>query len=440
MLPDAEKAHPRLAALGRSTRSVADYYADVANDPVVAPGDPVSRRLLARAAGSMVQQVFGPGCGDLGERLRDRAAAAVAAPRTVVSLAEHHASITHPETTTVVAGEVLYALASGADTVLSFAGGTVPLDNELFPRGAMVGWHKVPFLPRKFRRLSPVACPRMDTSLFRDGLRAAYKDGHLDAETYDEVGAWWAGTEPEIEAAGAYWQQISVLNLRTFERMFPSWSLSYVMLPVELLTRDLLLACLDDAPDSWVLRHLFDARLRMTLLKALDGVRTFWDSDSGKGTFLFWAADDSGRLAPVGLDGGDLVTADGTVRVPIAPGPLREAMAAGTLIPASSCVFLLLAFQTGLRNFGGLLQYDYLAEARQRLTRATALDLTDAERRTIVDSPDSFYVNFEEKDALSGGLARIARPIGEADLHTVGTEPMGRSIGGCLSWVDSLYS
>jgi hypothetical protein len=434
MVPAAENAHPRLAALGRSAQPVAEYYAGIASDPAAAHGAPVLRRLLARAVGNMVTQAFAPGCGDLACQV----AAAVAEPRTVISLAEHHASITHPETTTVVAGEVMFALAAESSTLLSFAGAAVPLDNELYPRGVMAGWRKISFQPQRFRKLSPVTCPRMDTSLFREGLRAARKDGDLDAGTYDAVTAWWSAVEPEIEAAGAFWQQITVFNYRAFERMFAAWPLRYVMLPVEILTRDVLIACLDEAPGCWLLRHLFDPRLRAVLLQALDGVRTFWDTGTSKGTFLFWSAETDGRLSPIGLVGDRLAPA--AAGIPLEPGPLRDALASGTLIPASSCVFLLLAFTIGLRNFGGLLQYDYLAQARQRLLGATTLDLSPEERRVITDAPDSYYVNFEEKKPLSGGLTRIARPISEEDLDTVGAEPMGHSIEGCLSWVDGLYA
>ncbi len=413
------EAHPRLAALVTAEETVGAYYARAAAEP---PGtrDVVTLGLIGEAV----------------ERLTRTSGLAglVSRPNAVVSFAEHHASITHPETVTVVAGQSIYAEKTGGTTIFSLSCGTTPLDNELFPRGLMAGWRTIPFLSNKFRRLSPLTCPRIDVGDFSrrlDTVADVLRDAH------EAVITWWSGLAEEIDPLTSFWQQLSAINHSLFRRIFPRGD--YVMVPMELVARELMLAWLDRGIDAWFLRLLFDSRGRDTLIRTLDGVRSFWEIDRYRGTFLFWH-NDSGRLRPVFPDGADLVGAEGArLRVPLRPDAIVEALRGGVLLPAPSCAFLTLVFHAGLRNFGGLLQYDYLAQARRRLVAADDLGLNEQEHMVLATCPDSYYVNFEEKMVLTGGLARIAVPITERDLDAVAAERLGDSMQGCLAWVNSLY-
>jgi hypothetical protein len=298
----------------------------------------------------------------------------------------------------------------------------------------MAGWHTIPFLSNKFRRLSPLTCPRIDAGDYAGRLTAA--PGTLGGAR-DAVLAWWSTVAAEIDSLPSFWQQLSAINRDLFRRIFPRGD--YVMVPMELVARELLLAWLDGGADAWLPRLLFDARGRDILIRALDGVRSFWEMGRRRGTFLFWH-NDSGRLRPVFPDGPDLVGSEGAgLRVALVPDAIGAALRDGVLLPAPSCAFLTVVFHSGLRNFGGLLQYDYLAQARRRLLATDDLGLTGREHAVLATCPDSYYVNFEEKAVLTGGLTRLATPITDDDLDVVAAERMADSITGCLAWVESLY-
>jgi hypothetical protein len=420
--------HPRLAELSRRQASVADYYRSIATEPVPRR-DTELAGVLGRVAQRLADRTYGTARVDL--------AAILGQPRTIVSFAEHHASITHPDTTTAVAIQMLYAMLSGAHPV-SFAVGTVPLNNDLFPRGVMIGPLRFPFLSNKYRRTSVLTCPRIDHELFLRSLDDAGRMGAIEPTDALAIGNWWCSVSPAIEDAGNYWQQISILNRCIYDDIFDAAVPAPVMLPMELVTRDLLLTCLAEGRATWLLRNLFDPAARHALLECLDGVRCFWSSTARRGTFLFWHADPDGILRPAYPDADRLVSFDGRAAYRFDPEVIRDALSSNQLIPAASCAYLALVFQCGLRNFGGPLQYDYLAQAKQRLLARADIDLTPDERSNLDAVPDSYYLDFREKKILSGGLGRIRNPVPATDIESIGAEPMGEHMRSSLRWVNEL--
>jgi hypothetical protein len=418
--------HRRILALSRTPRTVDDYLRSII-DEAPSGAIPAARAVVCEAVQRRATESlgeFGDGVGDLVRR-----------PGTVVSFGEHHAPLTHPLTMGAVAFQSLYALRAGTRLV-HLSCGSVPLDNELFPRGLVIGGRKVPFLPGRHRRRVVLRCPPLDHELFAHNLRRLHDARVLDRRDYARLSSWWQGLAPELDRAGGFWQQVAVLNRRCYEAIFEVGLPAPVMVPLELVAQDVLLADLAAGRETWLERCLFRPAARSALLAALDGVRCFWRRATGRGTFLFWHAGPDGRLTRLFPDGGHLVTPAGDVRHELRAEAVRAGLLDGTLLPAASYALLRLLFQAGLRSFGGPLQYDYIGNARHRLLTGLRDHLTPAESHAVDTVPLSYYVNFAEHKTLHGELARITDPITRADLARIGALRLDALAGADLEWID----
>ncbi|GAA2211773.1 hypothetical protein GCM10009850_072330 [Nonomuraea monospora] len=417
--------HPRLRRLSERSQSIEEYCRSIAEAAPTAPA-PASRQLLATVARQLADQVPGLARAGLEQDLRR--------PHTVVSLAEHHASIAHPLTMSAIATQALYSGLSGSP-LISFTCATVPLDNDLFPRGTMIAGRKVAFLPQRHRAKSPLTCPAMNTEDMSGKLRQLERAGLIDAATSAAVAQWWSRIAPEVAACRLYWQQVSLLNQRIFQGVFALEAAPLVMLPIELIARDMLLADLDRGRYGWLDRSLFDPAARTALLRSLDGIRCCWNADASRGTFLFWSVDEANRLRPVFPRGDELTTRDGRAVCRIEPAAIHAALTREALVPAGSYALIRIAVQCRLRHFGGSLQYDYLSHIKRRLVSGLGAFLTEDELRGIDQAPDSYYVDFAEHEALGGDLGRLKNPISKADLASFGAASIGEAARRALDWI-----
>jgi hypothetical protein len=213
-----------------------------------------------------------------------------------------------------------------------------------------------------------------------------------------------------------------------------------IVLPLEVVARDLVISDLEHGRTTWLERSLFDAAARTALFAGLDGTRCFWSTHMKRGTFLFWEVGENDRLESLAPGSDGLTTRDGRVVCRFEPEELHAAVVDGHLVPAASYALLRLVFQCGLRNFGGSLQYDYLCDARQCLLSVMEPHCTAAELRCIEAAPPSCYVDFTAHVAFRGELARIANPISAADLARYGAERLDVLAGHALAWVDTVVS
>jgi hypothetical protein len=418
--------YSRLVQLSSAPGTVREYYETVDAEAVRYP-NPEPLEIL----GDAVQRVAVTTFKDFGDDLK----AAVLNPRTVVSFAQHHAAIAHPLTMGAIAMESLYALISGTRQI-DLTCGAVPLDNDTFPRGTLVSGTKLPFLTKKHRKMSVLTCPPVDPETFSAGLVGAAGTGAIDSETFDRVAGWWTSAIAEISELRFYWQQISVINQSIYDHGFLLGLAPPIMLPGEIIARDLLL--LDHAleRDSWLERGLYDPEVRSALIGSLNGIRCFWNVKTGRGTYLFWHVDQKARLQPVFPVGENLVTSDGLTTYRIHPEVISGALRDGTLIPASSCILIRIILQCGLRNFGGPLQYDYLANARKRILRDMRNVLTASEYSELSMVADPYYVDAAVHEGIPGGLECLTRPLAKPVLERFVAQEMSRLTSKSVNWVD----
>lgn len=418
--------HSRLLKLSRRPQTVTEYCESIMRVEPVNESPPV-RDAISRAVQALSAEALGEFAGDVGD-LVGRAG-------TVVSFAEHHSSLAHPLTMSSVAAQALYATLSGA-RLITLTCGSVPLDNELFPRGIIVGGRKVPFQSSRHRHRTPLRCPPLDCASFGRNLHRAYGDGAFDRRSFRALVSWWDRLGPELAEAGEFWRQITVLNRRLFEALFAVDVPAPVMIPVELVAQRVLLDDLAQQRETWLERCMFQPDARSALLDALDGIRCFWHRSPGRGTFLFWHLDDEDRLVRLMPDGDLLVSDGGEVHGRLEPAALRDGIATGRLIPAASYALLRLLFQARMRTFGGPLQYDYVGNARRRLLTGLRDCLDPAELDAIAAVPLSYYVNFADKKELHGELLRIVDPVGPDSLASIGAQRLDALAAEDLTWVD----
>jgi hypothetical protein len=380
---------------------------------------------LLEILGDVIQRIA---VATFGDDFRDDVRAAILNPRTVVSSAQHHAAIAHPLTMKAIALESLYALISGTRQI-DLTCGALPLNNDTFPRGVVISGTRLPFLPRRYQKMSPLTCPPMDPEFFLLGLRKA-----VDSATSDMVADWWSSVAKAISGLPHYWQQISVVNQSIYDRGFQLGLASPIMLPGEIIARDLFLLDHADGRDTWLERSLYDPGTRSALIESLNGIRCFWNVRTGRGTYHFWHVDEKGRLRPIFPVGDDLTTPDRLTAYPIHPEAILDAVRSGALIPASSYTLIRTILQCGLRNFGGELQYDYLANARRRIL--SDLPLAASEHAELAAMADSYYIDFTPHDLIPGGLECLAEPVTKDALERFASQQMSHLAGKAVNWVN----
>ncbi len=361
--------------------------------------------------------------------------------RDIISYAEHHASITHPETTTVVANQLIYA-SKAKSRLLSLSCGTIPLSNNLFPRGLFIGNQPIAFVSRKYDSCTPLTCPPIKPEALQNILRTLEESNILAPEREIILSKLDSILTPMLDT-DIFWRQISILNSALFKNMFSDNDSDndhqYFMIPAEIIAKELIESHCKGETDLWLLRNLFQPKTLRLLYGTLNGVRGFWNTLNQSGTFFFWKVDKKGRLHRLNLNENNLVDDQNLNFCELSPIAILEAIEQQRLMPSISFAMLVTIFQFGIQNFGGLLQFDYLAEARSRLTKVEGLDLTLDESYILSKTPDSYYVNFEERTSTSGGLLRIANEIGQQELMELGNETIAESLEGCISFVRSLY-
>lgn len=409
--------HPRLALLARSKSTLAEYQNAVSRKISAHPPSKESKRLLSRVVFDLCD-----GFKEFSEQREHFSARSFSVP-DAISFAEHHASITHPETTNVVANLACFSGGRHA-RVVTLSCGTTPLDNALFPRGVIVGASSVALTSNRHRRMCVICAPPLDVVDARARLESALRSGTMDEASSAPILAWFDGLMPALRRRPTFWQQVTIINASLGESMFQGGGIEYISVPIELVATKLLSRWLSTGEDNWLTRSMVNAAAFEEFVGAFDGVAGLFDRAQGRGTVMAWRSV-RGRLSPIGLEGDAL---------PYSRSEWVEYLNRGDLVPSAGMSMLAVAFVLGFPNFGGLLQYDYLAQARSRLL-GSHIAMTDDERATVMGLPDSFYVDFERRPATDGGLLRLLDPIKWKELETDMRLPLAEHVRDCLRWV-----
>lgn len=410
-------AHPRLVALNCSGLTLREYQdevrAAIAGSRPAQLSEQTLERAVAKVSGELAPQITSRWLPSNGEPLW-------------VSFAEHHASVSHPEMTNAVSNLAMIAGGSAAH-VRTLSCGTIPLDNELFPRGVVVAEKLVPLASNRQRRRAVIDADPWDIHDSRKRLHSRMASDRVEPAVLTTIMDWFDELAPQIDGLPSLWQQITVLNQDLGRRMFADQGFRYTSVPMELVAAQILIEWFVTGTQNWITEMLTDTGRLATVVRALDGTTGFFSLKRGRGTVFIWQRG-SGHLRPLGLSspGEILRTAPAWV----------EALSYGSIVPSATLAMLIIAFALGVPNFGGLLQFDYLATARRRLLEPAA-GLSPEERARLSMVPDSFYVNFESRPATRAGLARLADPIAWPALEREADLAMSAHTDDCLTWLAS---
>lgn len=277
----------------------------------------------------------------------------------------------------------LLALKQQIPTFLTLACGNIPLNNAVFPRGALIYQAG----PENVDRL-PVRLPVFPDRLKRTIVSAAPA---FDRDMVDRAGASFSRMVPEqdippgvcdalhliledlyknssVLGLSSYSDQSVVVNHLIWKRIFKGRAPDSICLEFERIAGRLLELDLLN-PQSLAGLILFDPDLREGVLAELHstwGPVFFWGMDEvGRKFFLNLEAGGSGVPSFSGLDD------KGRSRQwPCTPEALQAGISEGRLLPSLFLCFAVLLFARGLTCIGGYLQGEYLPAMQKGLVRA----------------------------------------------------------------------
>ncbi|MCM2286427.1 MAG: hypothetical protein NDI81_16710 [Desulfobacula sp.] len=334
-------------------------------------------------------------------------------------------------------GRVIFALSAlkkQIPTFLTFACGNIPLNNAVFPRGALIYQGRpedldhlpvrLPVFPERLKRTIVNAAPAFDRDMVdRAGARfsrmAAEQDippGVCDALHHileDMYG------NPTVLALSSYSDQSVVVNRLIWKRIFKgmdsapeSICLEFERIAGRLLEMDLF------NPQSLAGLILFDPDLREGVLAELSST---W------GPVFFWGMDDAGRKFSLDLEAGSsgipsfsgLDDKGRSRQWPCTPEALQAGISEGRLLPSLFLCFAVLLFARGLTCIGGYLQGEYLPAMQRGLVRAL-------EKIRKYETLAGFVARARTDAYVDGMLAVMAR-VGD---HLVPAGPVELMAGG----------
>ena len=326
----------------------------------------------------------------------------------------------------------LSALKQQIPTFLTFACGNIPLNNAVFPRGALIYQagpedmehlpRRLPIFPDRLKRSIVSAAPAFDrdmvdragASLNRMAQEQDIPAGVCDALHHileDMYG------NPTVLGLSSYSDQSVVVNRMIWKRIFKGLAPDSICIEFEriagrLLDLDLL------NPQSLAGLILFDPDLR-------EGVPA--ELHSTCGTVFFWGMDEVGRKFSLNLEaGGSGVPSfsgmddKGRSRQwPCTPEALQAGISEGRLLPSLFLCFAVLVFARGLTCIGGYLQGEYLPAMQRGLVRAL-------EKIRKYETLAGFVAQARTDAYMDGMLAVMAR-VGD---HLVPAGPVELMAGG----------
>lgn len=324
----------------------------------------------------------------LTERLGEKVAEEVANQLqrcALVSTTDHHSIMWHPFW---VNANIISAIPYTGKTeeelkylvVFSFAG--VSLNNASgYPRG--IAFHggingsgnvvKLPILPDKLKMSTVYATrafTREDLDRAQGSLQKKMKSGEVVSERGAGVSALveqYLGAEDVLKGKDLS-SQITTINYRLWPKLFHASKTAQkemtektrnipdlIYLEIETLVRELLLRHHLNT-ESMLGKLLFNAEWRKLALEHFDGIHGAFHKDSASGTYFFWGVDASGHRVRLHIEGEELISHDGVIRVALTPEALRDALVARTIFPSMLLSYLMVSLYYGFKCLGGFCQ------------------------------------------------------------------------------------
>ncbi|OGR24753.1 MAG: hypothetical protein A2277_16650 [Desulfobacterales bacterium RIFOXYA12_FULL_46_15] len=381
----------------------------------------------------------------------------------VVLTASHFGVEYFPQT---FQGRLIFSLLAlkkkiSASTLITFACGNIPLNNAVFPRGALISQAglenidhlsgRLPIFPDRLKRSIVSAAPAFDREMLdRAGARFSRmaKGQNIPAGVCDALDFILEEIYKNSSVLGlsSYSDQSVVVNHLIWKLIFKgmdnapdSICLEFEKIAGRLLEFDLF------NPQSLAGLILFDPNLRCGVLAELDGVSGCWslnphkqqravsckgekqgDMPSNCGTVFFWGIDDTGRKLSLNLEarGSGIPSFFGlddkgrSREWPCTPESLQTGISEGRLIPSMFLCFAVLLFARGLTCIGGYFQGEYLPAMQKGLARALG-------KSRKYETLAGFIAQARTDAYLDGMLAVMAR-VGD---HLVPAGPLELAAG-----------
>ena len=312
---------------------------------------------ILTAISSEVSTILGP---DTAAHARD-----AVVKQKWVNTADHHGLLHHPYfySTSLALSNKSVALGAQATVILPFGG--VSLGNDSFPRGFSfhdndVALQKIFFKSLKYRR-QPVhaLAPMSQEELIHEKQRST--SFSLSKTAHDRLQYFFDAliNESRVWSQETYGAQLTVMNGVLWHQLFGNERGDFVYLEIDSVVRRLLLEkYIPNRTDIYNL--IFERAWREKFIELFSGIQGSHDSDSG--THLFWYIDQTAltrrRLV---INGGNLVTLDGTVAIPLKEETIAEGLRARKLMPSSALTLIIVQEVENLTCGGGPSQMHYLS-------------------------------------------------------------------------------
>ncbi len=333
----------------------------------------------------------------------------------VVLTANHHGVEYFSQTFQARLIFALQALQKGAltSTIPVFACGNIPLNNAVYPRGALIYKAapeefekipiKLPVFPDRQKRSIVSATPGFNSEMInRAWLKASQlvKDKKISSSVSDSLHNIFQknyGSNSVVQLP-AYSDQSVVVNYLIWKQLFPQIDTvpDSICLELEKIVTRLMEIDLSD-PQTLLWFILFDPELRFHVLADLDGINGCWNRKTLEhqqsvisqnklckitqvkcGTTFFWGIDDKGRKVSLNIkttNTNTLVLSGIDERGnlwewPYSPESIINGISKGHLLPSGFSCYVVLLFARGLSCIGGYLQGIYLPAMKKGLVSA----------------------------------------------------------------------
>lgn len=262
---------------------------------------------------------------------------------------------------------------------------SVSLQSQTYPRGLMLSRRDaegiahvhLPFFPSALQDVMASRSPALTMKQLR-AMRALWLHKgrppllRWEREAVDAIMDGHV-LRPDVLDQPTFSAQVASVNASLCaERYSQARHANVIYLEMEALVTRLLAQDLEDE-ESVMHRIFFDPQVRTLILGTLAGVRGCWRTEAinglalgrtGRaGTVFFWMADEKGRRCPLRLcvtPSGKAGLGFGDTCIPLRPAALRDALAAGSIVPSLFTSYMSLTLDHGLRCFGGIFLAEYL--------------------------------------------------------------------------------
>ncbi|MEF1207901.1 hypothetical protein, partial [Photobacterium damselae] len=236
----------------------------------------------------------------------------------------------------------------------------------------------------------------------------------------------------DVIKAKPFSEQCSVINHKLVSELSRK-EIEYISFPIEkvmskiIINRDLL-------PENTFLYDLIaNIDFAKSIHRQLDGVRSFWNIEEDKGTFMFWGVDERQHLFPVKLVDDHLVGKNG---FKCSFAEIDSYIKEEKLLPTSALSILFLIFDLKLLPMGGIFQVSYIMEAVNRII--TAFSAKTWCLYNNIDLLNRAYLHFRTSNLSQQGLSLLDKSLDHCDLDIHWSVSHQEAIAGCFEFLDEM--